>query len=137
MRAAASRSGAPGRLPVVTLLGGHLRDEGGAGLLTAPAGFRADPAVVHTMLSMHLTLIAAEPAGRHTGLQGRLHQLRLGCRLTREDRAGSAAQIGTVEVQADAAGEASAHDVQACAQSTQAWMQSARACWFVVDRGLL
>ena len=74
-----------------------------AGLLAVAAGFLANPAVGHPLPRMRGALVAAELAGQIAVLQGRALQRRLGGGLAREDRAGSGAEVGAIEVEPDAA----------------------------------
>jgi hypothetical protein len=61
--------------------------------------------VLHPVLGVVLALVCAEAARLGAGLQGTTHHLRLEGRLPRENLAGGLADIGTVEVEPDAADE--------------------------------
>src|SRR5215467_15139761 len=71
-----------------------------AGLLAAPAGLGADPAVRH--VDMPLALVAAAPADSHAGLQQRPGEARVVVRLAANDRRGGGADIDAVQAQPDA-----------------------------------
>jgi hypothetical protein len=83
----------------------HLCDEFVAGLLTVPARLGADAAMLHAVLSVHLALVAAKSASGRARLESGRDQLRLERRLPRHDVTGGIAEVGTVEVEPDAARE--------------------------------
>ena len=73
-----------------------------AGLFAHAADRRTDPAVdVH--FGMTFTFFRTDAAGRESGLHLDPHQLRIGFRLSRQDPGRCLADIGTVEVDANAA----------------------------------
>jgi hypothetical protein len=74
-------------------------------LLTGSAGLSADPTVLHPVLRMLLALISAKAAGRGTRLEGRSNHVSFERGLTRDDAAGRITEIGTIEIEPDAASE--------------------------------
>jgi hypothetical protein len=61
--------------------------------------------VLHPVLRVPLALVTAKLAGRGARLEGRNDHLRFERGLTRDDAAGRVAEIGTIEIEPDAAGE--------------------------------
>jgi hypothetical protein len=86
-------------LPMVGLLFRGVQ-EIAAGLLAAPAGLGADPAVRH--VGVPLALIAAAPADGHAGLQQRPGDSGVVVRQAADDPRGGGADIGAVQAQPDA-----------------------------------
>ena len=88
-------------------LGRRLRqrvEEALARLLAAAAGLGADAAVL-VLVGVLLALLGAEAAGRAEGLDLLADERVLRLRLAREDAAGGGADVGAVEVGADALAE--------------------------------
>jgi hypothetical protein len=86
-------------LPMVGLLFRGVQ-EIAAGLLAAPAGLGADPAVRHVGVAH--ALIAAAPADGHAGLQQRPGDSGVVVRQAADDPRGGGADIGAVQAQPDA-----------------------------------
>lgn len=75
----------------------------GASFLTATARLGADPAVLHAVLGVLSTLLAAGPTGSDAGLKlGRDH-IPIGFGLPRDNVACRGADIGAIQVEPDAA----------------------------------
>lgn len=82
---------------------GQLREQGIAGLLTPAARLGADATVLHAMLGMLLAFITTEFACLRACLEKRPAQRRLERRLARLDITGCRADVGAVQIEADAA----------------------------------
>ncbi len=82
-----------------------LRDGGqqlSAGLLAPAARFGAHGAVLHPVLTVLLTLVAARPAGPCACLQDRASDAGVVLRLPAQHAAGRLADVGAIEVRTDA-----------------------------------
>jgi hypothetical protein len=88
----------PGGLASLLLQGA---EEFPAGLLAAPAGVGADPAV-RMVLGVPLALVAAALADGHAGLQQRLGHIGVVRRRAADDPGDGGADIGAVQAQPDA-----------------------------------
>ncbi len=82
-----------------------MTDERVTGLLTGSAGLSTHTTVLHAVLSMSLALVTAKAADGRAGLESGRDDLRLQCCLARDDAARCVAEIGTIEIEPDAAGE--------------------------------
>ncbi len=76
-----------------------------ARLLAAAAGFGADAAMLHAVLPVFCTLVAAELARLGARLEGRAEHRRIAGRLARHNPAYGGAEVGAVEVEVDTADE--------------------------------
>src|SRR5215213_9757310 len=99
-----------------------------AGLLAASAALGADSAVSH-VLGMAAALVCAAPAHRHAGLDQWSRDVGVVLRLSGDDAAGGAADVGAIRAQADALGQV----------GRQAWLGQAtvgaqRACAGTLDQ---
>lgn len=84
---------------------GHLGEQRITGLFAAPARFGADAAMFHAMLAMLCALVAAQRAGLSARLKERPNHGGLERSLTRQDAPGSGADVGAVQIQANAPGQ--------------------------------
>jgi hypothetical protein len=82
-----------------------LTDERVTGLLTGSAGLSTHTTVLHAVLSMSLALVTAEAAGGRAGLEGRSNHVRFEGGLARDNATSRITEIGTIEIEPDAAGK--------------------------------
>jgi hypothetical protein len=61
--------------------------------------------VLHPVLRVQLALVTAKAAGRSARLEGRRNHVSFERGLTRDDATGRITEIGTIEIEPDAAGE--------------------------------
>jgi hypothetical protein len=87
------------------ILGCQLTHQRVTRLLTGSAGLSTHTTVLHAVLSMSLALVTAKAAGGRARLQSGRDDLRLQCCLARDDAACCVTEIGTIEIEPDAARE--------------------------------